>query len=95
MHRNAIIFMSLINMFMVLEVDGRRAAGFRIIRNPWDCHHFHVFGSGWEGREWHQKRIKAVSIFMVLEVGGRGRLAPESYEMHWTVLIFERLALES
>ena len=61
---------------MVLEVDGRRAAGFRIIRNAWDRHHFHVFGSGWEGGEWHQKRIRAVSIFMVLEVGGKGAVGP-------------------
>ena len=53
---------------MVLEVGGKRAAGFRIIRNAWDGHHFHVFGSWWESQEVHG----AVNILMVLEVGGKG-----------------------
>ena len=61
---------------MVLEVGGRGADGFRIIRNAKGCHHFHVFGSGWERGEWHQnhktRTRRAVSISMVLEVGGRG-----------------------
>ena len=31
-----------------MEVGGRGAAGFRIIRDAWECHHFRVFGRSWE-----------------------------------------------
>ena len=34
-----------VSIFMVLEVGGKLAAGIRIIRNAWDCYHFHSFGS--------------------------------------------------
>ena len=43
-----------------LEVGGKGAGGFRIIRNVWVCHHFHAYGRGWEGGDWlqnHKKRI--------------------------------------
>ena len=66
-------------IFMVLEVDGKGTAGFGIIRNAWDCHHFHDFGSGWEGDEWsqnHKKRpsLSAFSLFWKSAVRGAGWL---------------------
>ena len=61
-------------IFMVLEVAGKGASGFKIIKHALDCHHFHVFGSGWEGglASESQEMQRTVDIFMVLEVGGRG-----------------------
>ena len=58
-------------IFMVLKVGGKGAAGFRIIRNAQECHHFNVFGSGWEGGEWLQNHTKSIGL-STLEVGGRG-----------------------
>ena len=69
MHRTIIIF-------MVLEVGGRGAAGFRIIRNAKDCHHFH--GRRWEGGDWlqtHKKCIERSDFSWFREWAGRGRLA--------------------
>ena len=71
MHWTVIIFMVTVIIFMSLEVGGRGAIGFRIIRNAWDCTHFHGLGSGRldsESTEMHG----TVNIFMVLEVGVKG-----------------------
>ena len=56
LHETVIIFMS-------LEVGGRGASGFRIIRNAWDGQHFHGFGSGWEVGGWPQNQKKCMGRY--------------------------------
>ena len=56
MHGNDIIFTS-------LEVGGRGALGFRIIRNAKDCSHFHGFGSGREGGRLASSNQKCMGMF--------------------------------
>ena len=51
MHGTVIIFMS-------LEVGGRAAIGFIIIRNAWACQHFHRVGMGRKGGGWLQNHKK-------------------------------------
>ena len=58
---------------MVLEVGGRGAAGFRIIKNAWGNPNFHGFGSGRLASE-SEEIHRTVIIFMSLEVGGRGAI---------------------
>ena len=71
MHRN-------VDIFMVLDVGGRGAAGRSIIRNALDCYHIHGFVSAREGGCCLQNQGKcmavlySVIIFMVLGVSRRG-----------------------
>ena len=77
-------------IFMGLEVDGMGAAGSRIIRNAWDCRHFYGFGSGWEGGSClqnHNKYIGLPSFSWSWKWAVKGQLAPESEQVHRTVII--------
>ena len=56
-------------IFMVLEVGGMGAARFRIIRNAWARHHFHVFGSKWKGGHWLQNHMKCTGLFAFSNFG--------------------------
>ncbi len=70
---------------------GKDAADFRTIRDAYDCHHFHVFGNGWDGGEKRQNHKKWIgqSAFSRFgkyrwEVGG----SRQNHEkMHNTVII--------
>ena len=56
MHRVVIIF-------IVLEVPERGVVGSRIIRNAWDDHNFHGFGSGREGGAAGSYEMQGMSSF--------------------------------
>ena len=60
-------------IFVVLEVGGRGAPGLRIMRNALDGYHFHVFGSGREG-----KRLGLSEFSCFWKWGGRVQVASES-----------------
>ena len=84
MHRTVFIF-------MVLEVGGRGAAGFRIIRNAKDCYYLHGFGSAREACDWLQNPKKSIGLpsfsWFWKRVGGGGW--PQNHKaMHRTVIIF-------
>ena len=73
--------------FMVLEVGGRGAVDFRIIRKTLDNHYFHGFGRGQLASEsWEMQRT--VNIFMVLEVDGRGGGWPQNHKKCKRLLSF-------
>ena len=55
MHRTVIVF-------MVLEVGGRGAAGFRIIRNAWAVIIFMVMEVGGRGGGWLQDHKKCIGL---------------------------------
>ena len=66
---------------MVLEVGGRGAAGFRIIRNAWAVIIFMVLEVGGRGGGWlqnHKKCIGLLSFSWFWKWAGGGRLASES-----------------
>ena len=70
-----------VNIFMVLEVGVRGAAGLRIIRNAWDRSDFRGFESAWEGSGWlhhHKKCMGQSSFSWFWEWAGGGRLGSES-----------------
>ena len=68
----------ILDIFMSLEVQGRGASGLRIIRNAYNCVHFHGFGRRREGGVWlqnHKKRIGLSALSWFWKLAGGGRLA--------------------
>ena len=47
---------------MVFEMSGKGAAGFRIKRNPKNCHYFHVNGSGREDGDQFQNHGACIGL---------------------------------
>ena len=72
-------------------MDGREAAGLRIIRNAKDCSDFCGFESTREGGGWLQNHKKCMGLSLLSwfwKWAGGGRLGPESKEMYRTAITF-------
>ena len=88
---------------MVLEVGGRGAAGFRIIRNAWAviiCMVLEVGGRGAAGFRIIKEMHRTVFIFKYLEMGGRGAdhtqcIGLSLFSWFWEWAGWKRLASES